>query len=176
MTRSKACERSWRRPASSRRTAQPDTSVAVRHAEHGNCRFGGRIPPSAPYHRRRSIMLLVRTGHSVRTAVGLLLVLTACAETPTAPPDVAPVGVDAASSGSGNQGKGKGKLRCDSDNGGITLPPGFCAVVVADLVDSLARHIAVTPSGDVFVAINSPRNRQPAFGIVALRDRDGDGR
>jgi glucose/arabinose dehydrogenase len=121
-------------------------------------------------------MLLVRTDHSVRTAVALLVVLAACAEAPTAPPDVAPVGVDAASSGSGDHRRGKGKLRCDADNGGITLPAGFCAVVVADLVDSLARHIAVTPSGDVFVAINSPRNRQPAFGIVGLRDRDGDGR
>lgn len=71
-------------------------------------------------------------------------------------------------------------VECDADNGGITLPPGFCAVVVADLVDAgrpaLARHMAVTPTGDVFVAINSPRNRQPTFGIIGLRDRDGDGR
>jgi glucose/arabinose dehydrogenase len=36
--------------------------------------------------------------------------------------------------------------------------------------------MAVTPNGDLFVAINSPRNRQPAFGIVGLRDTDGDGR
>ncbi|MFL5634322.1 MAG: hypothetical protein ACJ78J_09525, partial [Gemmatimonadaceae bacterium] len=71
-------------------------------------------------------------------------------------------------------------VRCDANNGGITLPPGFCAVVVADLVmngrPALARHIAVTPSGDIFVAINSPRNQNPAFGIVGLRDRDGDGK
>ena len=71
-------------------------------------------------------------------------------------------------------------VECDADNGGITLPPGFCAVVVANLVDAgrpaLARHLAVTPSGDLFVAINSPRNRQPTFGIIALRDNDGDGR
>jgi glucose/arabinose dehydrogenase len=71
-------------------------------------------------------------------------------------------------------------VQCDADNGGITLPPGFCAVVVADLTDggqpARARHMAVTPSGDVFVAINSPRNVNPEFGIVGLRDRDGDGR
>lgn len=71
-------------------------------------------------------------------------------------------------------------VACDPDNGGITLPPGFCAVVVADLVDAgrpaLARHMAVTPSGDVFVAINSPRNNNPTFGIIGLRDTDGDGR
>src|SRR5919108_6608034 len=73
-----------------------------------------------------------------------------------------------------------GQLECDADNAGITLPPGFCAVVVADLVDAgqpaRARHMAVTPSGDVFVAINSPRNVNPTFGIVGLRDNDGDGR
>jgi glucose/arabinose dehydrogenase len=71
-------------------------------------------------------------------------------------------------------------VTCDPDNGGITLPPGFCAVVVADLVDAggpaLARHMAVTPTGDLFVAINSPRNNNPTFGIIGLRDRDGDGR
>ena len=33
-------------------------------------------------------------------------------------------------------------LVCDAGNGGITLPPGFCAIVVADSV-GLARHITV---------------------------------
>src|SRR6185436_20017288 len=40
---------------------------------------------------------------------------------------------------------------CDPDNGGITLPAGFCAVVAADGLGT-ARHIAVAPSGDVYVA------------------------
>ena len=64
---------------------------------------------------------------------------------------------------------------CAPDNGGITLPKGFCATVFAD---SLAnpRHITVAPNGDVFVAINSPSNNQPDFGIIGLRDNDGDGR
>lgn len=74
----------------------------------------------------------------------------------------------------------RARLTCDPGNGGITLPPGFCAIVVADLVvdgqPARARHLAVTPSGDVFVAINSPRNNQPSSGIIALRDDDGDGR
>jgi glucose/arabinose dehydrogenase len=124
-------------------------------------------------------MHLVPTGHSVfttRVAVVLVAALTACAEAPTTPTEVAPVSDADAAAASAERPKGRGKLKCDPDNAGITLPPGFCAIVVADLVDSLARHIAVTPSGDVFVAINSPRNRQPAFGIVGLRDRDGDGR
>jgi glucose/arabinose dehydrogenase len=72
-----------------------------------------------------------------------------------------------------------GRDKCAPDNGGITLPPDFCAIVVADLKlggsPAAARHLAVTPSGDVFVAINSPRNNQPAFGIIGLRDADGDG-
>lgn len=71
------------------------------------------------------------------------------------------------------------RVQCASDNAQLTLPPGFCAVVVADLTENgapaPARHLAVTPAGDIFVAINAPGNRQPAFGIIGLRDRDGDG-
>ena len=69
---------------------------------------------------------------------------------------------------------------CDPDNAGLTLPAGFCAVVFADLTldgrPAAARHMAFTPSGDLFVAINSPRNVNPSYGIIGLRDRDRDGR
>ena len=100
------------------------------------------------------------------TAVG-------CADAPTglrnAPAPDGPDGPGAAST----------RVQCAPDNGGITLPPGFCAAVVADLtIDggaARARHLVVTPPGDVFVAINSPRNQQPSFGIIGLRDTDGDG-
>lgn len=99
------------------------------------------------------------------------VVMVACADVPTAPPDDA-VFLAAAS----NATK---KVECDPDNGGITLPPGFCAAVVADLMmdgePARARHMAITPAGVLFVAINSPRNNQPSFGIIALRDNDGDG-
>lgn len=71
-------------------------------------------------------------------------------------------------------------LACDAANGGITLPAGFCAVVVADLtsggVAAKARHLVVTPSGDVFVAINPAGAVNPAFGIIGLRDTNGDGK
>jgi glucose/arabinose dehydrogenase len=53
------------------------------------------------------------------------------------------------------------------DNGGISLPPGFCATIFADDVGR-ARHMAVTPSGEVFVnTVDGP--------VVALRDIDDDG-
>ena len=72
------------------------------------------------------------------------------------------------------------ELVCDAANGGITLPTGFCAIVVADLTSNgqpaRARHLAVMPNGDIFVAINPAGPTQPAFGIIALRDTDGDGK
>jgi glucose/arabinose dehydrogenase len=68
---------------------------------------------------------------------------------------------------------------CSANNGGITLPAGFCAVVVADLTSdgeaAEARHMAITPAGDLFVAINAVKNNNPPFGIIALRDDDDDG-
>ncbi len=76
-----------------------------------------------------------------------------------------------------------GGIRCDADNGGITLPDGFCAVVVYDDVapgeDVRARHIAVAPNGDVFVAIQGLADAETPSergGVVGLRDTDGDGR
>ncbi len=62
---------------------------------------------------------------------------------------------------------------CDANNGGITLPQGFCALVVADSLGP-ARHIAVAQNGDLFVAIRNTRDAKG--GIVALRDTNRDGR
>lgn len=56
----------------------------------------------------------------------------------------------------------------DPDNGGLTLPPGFRAIVVADKLKPL-RNLTVAPNGDVYV-----KTRQA--GIYGLRDTDGDGR
>ena len=64
-------------------------------------------------------------------------------------------------------------LECDADNGGIQLPDGFCAFVVADGLGA-ARHLDVAPNGDIFVAIRNQPNAPG--GIIALRDTDGDGR
>jgi glucose/arabinose dehydrogenase len=62
---------------------------------------------------------------------------------------------------------------CDPDNGGLSLPQGFCALVAHEGVGP-ARHIAVAPNGDVFVALRNMQNAPGA--VVGLRDTNGDGR
>lgn len=67
---------------------------------------------------------------------------------------------------------------CDPDNGGIKLPAGFCALVVADNIGP-ARHLTVAPNGDVFAALQTTGGRgapPTGGGVVALRDTDRDGR
>ncbi|MDQ3137084.1 MAG: PQQ-dependent sugar dehydrogenase [Gemmatimonadota bacterium] len=66
-------------------------------------------------------------------------------------------------------------LACDADNGGISLPTGFCAIVVADQV-GLARHIAARPNGDIYVALRKAPDGSDKGGILALRDTDGNGK
>ena len=62
---------------------------------------------------------------------------------------------------------------CDPDNGGITLPAGFCALVAADNV-GVGRQLGVAANGDLFVATRNSENSPGA--IVALRDTNGDGK
>ncbi|HTM23562.1 MAG TPA: PQQ-dependent sugar dehydrogenase [Vicinamibacterales bacterium] len=66
----------------------------------------------------------------------------------------------------------------DPDDGGILLPPGFRALVVADNLvvgrkvgntSERLRGIAVAPNGDIYA-------KGKSGGIFALRDTDGDGR
>src|ERR1700694_3409548 len=67
---------------------------------------------------------------------------------------------------------------CPGDNGGITLPPGFCATVFADTIGH-ARHIVVNANGDVYVNTwggkyyTTPAH--PGGYLVALRDTSKDG-
>ena len=60
----------------------------------------------------------------------------------------------------------------DSDNGGLFLPDGFGALVVADSIGP-ARHLAVNDNGDIYVKLKIPDGR---LGNVALRDNNNDGR
>jgi len=68
---------------------------------------------------------------------------------------------------------------CDPENGGITLPPGFCATIFADNIGH-ARHLVVAPNGVVYANTWSGRyygNDKPPQGgfLVALRDTKGTG-
>ena len=84
-------------------------------------------------------------------------------------------GLTAAGTGAGRVPSG-----CAADNGGLTLPPGFCASVFADNLGH-TRHLVVAGDGTVYVNTWSGRYFRntpdaPAGGfVVALRDRDGDG-
>ena len=60
----------------------------------------------------------------------------------------------------------------DPENGGLFMPDGFKALVVADSVGP-ARHLAVSEYGDIYVKLRSSSRDS---GNVALHDIDGDGR
>jgi glucose/arabinose dehydrogenase len=71
--------------------------------------------------------------------------------------------------GTGTLYFGRRASACDSR---LELPPEFCAMVYANDVGA-ARHLVVAPNSTVYVA--TWREGEPAGGIVALRDTDGDG-
>ena len=58
----------------------------------------------------------------------------------------------------------------DPDNGGLTFPDGFEAVVVVDSLGQ-ARHLAVNSNGDIYVKLRFSEKG----GNVAMRDTDNDG-
>lgn len=60
----------------------------------------------------------------------------------------------------------------DPGNGGLFLPDGFEAVVVADSVGP-ARHLAVNDNGDIYVKLRYSRGKG---GNAALRDTTHDGK
>lgn len=68
---------------------------------------------------------------------------------------------------------------CAGDNGGITLPSGFCATVFADMLGHV-RHIVVAPNGDVYANTWSGSSyagpTHPGGFLVALRDTNNDGK
>ncbi|HEY8919706.1 MAG TPA: PQQ-dependent sugar dehydrogenase [Chitinophaga sp.] len=77
----------------------------------------------------------------------------------------------------GGEGSGKDTtaqvgLTPDADNVGLKLPAGFGAIKVADSLGK-ARHLVVTPQGDIYVKLNSLKDGK---GIVRLHDANGDGK
>ena len=63
-------------------------------------------------------------------------------------------------------------LSGDPDNGGLLLPNGFEAIVVADSIGP-ARHLAVRDNGDIYAKLKQSNGDGS---IVALRDTTEDGR
>ncbi len=64
--------------------------------------------------------------------------------------------------------------KCDPDNGGLVLPEGFCATVVASQLGPV-RQLSVAPNGDLYAAL-SGKHGDNTGGVMAFRDRDGDGK
>jgi glucose/arabinose dehydrogenase len=60
----------------------------------------------------------------------------------------------------------------DSQNGGLKLPEGFTAQIVADNLGH-GRHIAVNENGDLYLAL---QDLHEGHGMVAVRDTNGDGK
>ena len=60
----------------------------------------------------------------------------------------------------------------DSNNGGLSLPDDFGAVVVADSTGR-ARHIAVNDNGDVFIKLRRLANE---VGVLTVSDTSNDGK
>jgi glucose/arabinose dehydrogenase len=62
--------------------------------------------------------------------------------------------------------QGKGPVKT---NAGLTLPAGFSASIVADMLGR-ARHLAVTPQGDIYVRLAKPVNGR---GTLVLHETNG---
>src|SRR5262249_50872786 len=80
---------------------------------------------------------------------------------------------------SGQRGASPAAFKCDTGNGGLTLPPGFCAGVIANNL-GVARNLVVAANGDIFMSIRTGARAegqppQPGY-ILGLRDTNGDGR
>ncbi|MBO9633632.1 MAG: PQQ-dependent sugar dehydrogenase [Chitinophagaceae bacterium] len=63
------------------------------------------------------------------------------------------------------------KRTVKEENGGITLPKGFKAVVVADNLGTV-RHIVAQSNGDIYAKLDRVKNGK---GILRLRDTNKDG-
>src|SRR5439155_20252193 len=58
---------------------------------------------------------------------------------------------------------------CAPDNAGLTLQPGFCALVVAESIGP-SRHMVALENVDLLVAVSGARG-----GVRLLRDTKGEG-
>lgn len=63
-------------------------------------------------------------------------------------------------------------VKPDADNAGLKLPAGFGALVAAEGLGR-ARHVAVTPKGNIYVKLERLKD---GHGILMLQDTNGDGK
>jgi glucose/arabinose dehydrogenase len=113
----------------------------------------------------------------MRTSALILSVMTvvACGDDGNkTTPDARPTGDAATTVDGAATTDAAASVTCAADNGGITLPAGFCATIFADHVGA-ARQIAVTPMGRVFVAVPPSSDTANDGHVVALYDADNDG-
>ena len=111
-----------------------------------------------------------RTTSIAAPVLALLAVLSSCSTADRPASDTASVAAAADST----------PAPCPGDNGGLTLPAGFCATIFADSVGS-ARHVAVAANGDVFTQLIARKKGAESGsgqtgGILALRDTNNDGK
>ena len=109
------------------------------------------------------------TGFARTLAVGAAMIAGACAN-----------GDKPAAADSTAKGAVAAAAMCTGDNGGLTLPAGFCATVFADSLGHV-RHLVVASNGDVYANSWSgkyyPDGSTPASPfLIALRDTNHDGR
>ena len=64
--------------------------------------------------------------------------------------------------------------KCDTDNGGLVLPEGFCATLVASQLGPV-RQLAVGPNGDLYAAL-SGKSGDNTGDVLVFRDQDDDGK
>ena len=68
---------------------------------------------------------------------------------------------------------------CAEDDGGLVVPAGFCARVVAEHLGPV-RQLAVAPDGTLYAALSSGSEAtvhgDVTGGVLVFRDADGDGR
>jgi glucose/arabinose dehydrogenase len=111
------------------------------------------------------------TGLPFHLAAVAMLVTAACAKTES--------GSTSDSSAAASSTQTASAACAGGDNGGITLPAGFCATVFADTLGH-PRHIVVNSSGVVYVNTWSGKyyNDAPHAGgfLVAMRDTNNDGK
>ena len=116
------------------------------------------------------------TDHRISAAIVFAVIVAAsgCAR------DKRSAGGDSTRSGASAGAASTGTATCSGDNGGLTLPPSFCATIFADSIGHV-RHVVVAPNGDVYVntwsGIYFGGDKGPPGGyLVMLRDTTHDGR